>query len=253
MGDFLKGFSDYFGAGRLILQNRLWRWLIVPGLTSLLYFPAIVWGCTYFMDDTVAYLRNNWLPGWLQNAVVAWIITISLWVGAIYYGFTLYRNLIMIVFSPVLGIVSERTEASTTGATVPPGDRGAMWRGMKRGIKMSLTSLVLSLVALLVCWTLILIPLIGGLLLAVSLPLSQMFLAGQGFLDPTLERKAYGVRESLKFCWVNRMRTIGCGAGFTLLTLVPVIGWFAAPGFGIVAGTRSAIDLLDRGVPGKQA
>ena len=37
---------------------------------------------------------------------------------------------------------------------------------------------------------------------------------------------------------------IGCGCGFTLLAMIPVIGWFIAPGWGIVAGTRSAVALL---------
>ena len=30
MSNFIRGFKDYFGAGRLIWENRLWRWLIVP-------------------------------------------------------------------------------------------------------------------------------------------------------------------------------------------------------------------------------
>jgi uncharacterized protein involved in cysteine biosynthesis len=71
-----------------------------------------------------------------------------------------------------------------------------------------------------------------------------MFLAGHGFIDPTLERKGLDVRRSFQFARVNKLRVIGCGCGFTLLTLIPVIGWFIAPGWGIVAGTRTAVTLL---------
>jgi CysZ protein len=246
MGSFAKGVSDYLGAGRIILENHLWRWLVLPGLISLLYFPLIIWFCVVFMDDTAAYLRDQWLPTWLQYPLVVWVLAAAVWLGVLYYGFTFYRNVIMIVFSPVLGIVSERTEKSLTNKDPANNSQATVWRGMKRGIKMSLASLALSLLAFAGCWALLLIPVVGGLLLAVCLPASQMFFAGQGFIDPTLERKSYGVRDSLKFCWEKRMRTIGVGAGFTLLTLVPIVGWFVAPGFGIVAGTRSAVDLLKR-------
>lgn len=244
MNNCIRALKDYLGAGRLIFKLRLWRYLLIPALISLLYFPGIIWFGWAYMDDSAAYLRDNWLPTWMQHGVIVWVLNISMWIGAVYFGFTFYRNVIMIVFSPVLGIVSEKTEAGILSIAIPTNERAAVWRGMKRGVKMSLTSLGLSLLAFVLCWALVLIPILGGMLLAVCLPLSQMFLAGQGFLDPTLERKDYGVRESLEFCWRNRMRTIGCGAGFTVLALIPIVGWFLAPGFGIVAGTRSAVDLL---------
>ena len=245
MGEFINGIQDYFGASRLIWRNHLWRWLIIPGFISLLYFPAVLWFCWMFADDSARYLQENWLPAWINHPVIAWALVLPVWIGLLYYGFTVYRNLIMIIYSPVLGIVSERTEQHLTHIDPAARPKVAVWKGMLRGIKMSLTSLALSALALVVCVAMLLIPIVGGLLMAICLPLSQMFLAGQGFMDPMLERKSYGVRGSLKFCWSNRMRTIGCGAGFTLLTMIPIVGWFVAPGFGIVAGTRSAVHLVD--------
>jgi len=244
MGSFIEGLKDYFLAGRLIWRLRLWPWLLVPGLVGLVYFPGLLWLAVQYLQSSVAYLEVNWIPGWLNYTVVVWVIAISLCIGCAYIGFSLYRNVIMVVYGPVLGIVSEKAEAGIRSQTVPPDQQGSIGRGMVRGTLMSVTSLSLSVVMLICCWALLLIPVIGGILLAISLPLGQMFLAGQGFLDPTLERKGYGIRESLVFCWRNSMRTVGCGAGFTLLSLVPVVGWFLAPGFGIVAGTKSTLDLL---------
>ena len=83
--------------------------------------------------------------------------------------------------------------------------------------------------------------------MVVLLPVSQMFLAGQGFMDPTLERKGFGVRDSFRFAWNHKLAVLGCGGGFLVLTLVPVIGWFLAPGLGIVAGTMEALHLLKEG------
>lgn len=248
---FLSGMKDYFRAGRLILRHRLWPWLLVPGLVGLVYFPGMLWLAWSFMGDSAGYLRENWIPNWLDYAVVVWIITAAVWLGGGYLGFSIYRNVVMIIYGPVLAIVSEKTEAGIRAEPTAPGEQGSMWRGMKRGVLMSCTSLLLSLLALVFCWALVLIPIVGGLLLAVALPLCQMFLAGQGFLDPTLERKGYRIGGSFGFCWRNRMRTIGCGAGFLLLTLIPVVGWFLAPGFGIVAGTRAVLTLLEQESAGR--
>ena len=40
MRSFLQGLRDYRRAGRIILEQRLWVYLLVPGLLGLLYFPV---------------------------------------------------------------------------------------------------------------------------------------------------------------------------------------------------------------------
>ncbi len=244
MKQFWAGFSGYFGAGRIILHQKLWRWLIAPGILSLLYFPSLIWLGWNFMGDGAGYLRDRWLPGFLQQAAFVWIITLALFVGLAYLGFVVYRNVIMICYAPVLSYVSERVEIAMFADGKAVTARVSMMQGARRAILMSVLSLVLAAACFVFCLLLLLIPLVGSLLMAVLLPLSQMFLAGHGFADPTLERKGYGVKASFKFARANKLRLIGCGCGFTLLAMIPIVGWFIAPGWGIVAGTRTAVELL---------
>jgi uncharacterized protein involved in cysteine biosynthesis len=245
MTNFWAGFSDYFGAGRIILENRLWKWLIAPGILSLLYFPTLFWLGWNFLDDGAGYLRDRWLPGFLQHPAIVWIVTGALAVGLAYLGFVVYRNVIMISYSPVLAYVSERVEAAIHPGRPAARNPASMLDGARRAVLMSVISLGLSLLCLLGCLALLLVPVIGGVLMGVLLPVSQMFLAGHGFVDPTLERKGNDVKRSFQVAWANKLRMIGCGAGFTLLTLIPFAGWFIAPGWGIVAGTRTAVELLE--------
>jgi CysZ protein len=91
----------------------------------------------------------------------------------------------------------------------------------------------------------LIVPIIGEIAMVVLLPLSQMFFAGHGFVDPTLERREIGVRGSFRAAWRHRVRIIGCGAGFVLLSLVPLLGWFLAPTLGVIAGTLVALDKLE--------
>lgn len=244
MSSFFLGLRDHLGAGKIIVRQRLWRWLVAPGILSLLYFPVMIWLGWNYLDDGAGYLRDRWLPGFLQHPVLAWAVALALSVGLAYAGFIVYRNVIMICYAPVLSHVSERVEASLTPGVAPGKPVVGMWRGARRAVFMSVVSLGLSAVSLAVCLGLLLIPVVGGLLMAVLLPLSQMFLAGHGFVDPTLERKGLDAGASFRFARANKLRLIGCGCGFTLLAMIPVVGWFVAPGWGIVAGTRTAVTLL---------
>lgn len=243
MRSFLQGLRDYRRAGRIILEQRLWVYLLVPGLLGLLYFPVALLVGFQFVGPFSAHLHEEWMPDWMQYAWIAAVVSVLLWLAAGFLGFVVFRNVVMIFYSPVLGIVSERTER----AAFPRADHGpglSFWRGMMRGVAVSVLSLVLSLGTGVLAWLLVWVPLVGALLSAVALPATQMFFAGHGFFDPALERHHFGVRGGFRFAWRHRGRLLGCGAGFVLLTLVPVIGWFIAPGLGIVAGTLSAVELL---------
>jgi len=245
MREVLAGLKAYLGAWRLIWKGRLWKVLAIPGLIGLLYFP-LVGLLTFWHGRTLArYLQENWLPEFLSQKIVAGLITVAIWMLALYLGFILFRNLVMILYSPVLSYLSMRAEETSRSIPRRAEDPGAMWRGAVRGIGMSLTSLVLAVGGFLGCCLLLLIPLVGEIAMAIVLPLSQMFLAGHGFMDPTLERRSMGVGQSFRFAWCHRRRVVGCGAGFVLLTMVPVAGWILGPTLGVVAGTLVALDKLE--------
>lgn len=245
MGEFLTGLKAYAQAWRLIWQGRLWPLLVIPGMIGVFYFPLIGL-LTFWQGGRLArYLQENWLPEILKQKIVAGLITVAVWSLALYLGFILFRNMVMILYSPVLSYLSMRTEEKARPGTPRVEDPGGMLRGALRGIGMSLTSLVLALVCFLGCCLLLLIPLVGEIAMVVLLPFSQMFLAGLGFLDPTLERRGMSVGQSFGFAWRHRRRVVGCGAGFVLFTMVPIAGWFLGPTLGVVAGTLVALDELE--------
>lgn len=245
MAELLAGLKAYLRAWQLIWKGRLWPLLVIPGMIGVLYFPLIGM-LTFWQGGRLArYLQENWLPEFLKQKIVAGLITVAVWILALYLGFILFRNMVMILYSPVLSYLSMRTEEKARPGTPRVEDPGGMLRGALRGIGMSLTSLVLALVCFLGCCLLLLIPLVGEIAMVVLLPLSQMFLAGLGFLDPTLERRGMSVGRSFRFAWCHRRRVVGCGAGFLLFTMVPIAGWFLGPTLGVVAGTLVALDKLE--------
>ena len=243
MSEFVAGMKDYWRALALVREHRLWAWLILPGLISLAYFPGVIAGSYFFVGDVETYLRDHWLPGFFKQRAFSIVITAALWLLALYVGFMLFRNVILIVYAPVLGYMSAQMEEKLNAGsarTVPP---VKFLHAAMRVVGMSLLSLLLSVASLFFGIVLLVIPLLGGLLMTVFLTVSQMFLAGHGFLDPTFERHGYGVRHSIRLARRNRWRTMGCGGGFLLLTAIPVIGWFLGPTVGVLAGTISALEI----------
>ena len=241
---YWNGLRQYRRGFPLLFRARIWPLVVVPALLSLAYVPALLTAGWFFFDDAASYVTGHWLPEVLDVAVVRWLVLAAIWVGGLYLGFNLYRNAVMILYSPVLGMMSVRAEMAAYPDRVCPDPKTAILESIVRGVSVSLLSLLLEIACLVFCWALLLVPVIGGVLMVVLLPLSQMYLAGQGFFDPALERRGHGVLGSFRFAWRNKRRAIGCGAGFVGLTLVPVAGWILGPPLGVVAGTLTVVDLL---------
>lgn len=241
MKNFVAGLRDYWRAQQLLFRQGLWTAFLVPGILSVLYFPISIVIAVVAMTGAADYVHDHWIPASLQSPVTMWVLAVFLWFVAIYVGFLLFRNVIMILYSPVLAYLSETAEEQTLDHEKPGFDWKEAVHSAGRGTGMSILTLILALVALLLGWLVALIPVIGGLVAVPWMALSQFYLAGLGFCDPPMERRKKTIRETFRHAWQHRGRTIGHGAGFSLLLLIPVAGWFLAPSYGIVAGTLGVI------------
>ncbi|MEM1442081.1 MAG: hypothetical protein AAGF67_07035, partial [Verrucomicrobiota bacterium] len=67
-----------------------------------------------------------------------------------------------------------------------------------------------------------------------------------GLMDFPLENRGLSVAESDRFARDRTGLSIGLGAGYLFLMMIPFIGWMFAPTFGTVAGTLKAIDELEK-------
>jgi uncharacterized protein involved in cysteine biosynthesis len=245
MKEFLGGARAYWRAWQLAWRANMWPLLLVPGIISAIYFPAVVL-LSYFYGGRVAlYIRNQWLPEILRRDVYVVVVTVVLAVLGLYLGFVLFRNVVMILYSPVLGFLSRKTEERTRRVAGAPLESGGLAKETVRAVTMSLTSLTLVMGLFAVSVVLLIIPVAGEIGMLMVLPVSQMFLAGHGFVDPTLERRGFGVGQSFRFAWRHRYRLLGCGCVFVVMTTVPLLGWFLGPTLGIIAGTLIALETLE--------
>lgn len=248
--ELLAGFNGYPKAHRVIMKHKLWPWIAVPGVMSFVYLLVLVILGTTFLPGVSASINQNWVPDFLSGGATYYLVSVLLWLFLIIAGYLSYQQIILILFSPILGYVSETVETKIYQQPPPEFSLKDLIRDILRGLTINLRNLGWMLLLTGMAWLLSIIPLVGALISPFLIILIQSYYSGFGLVDYTLERKRYSVSESIAFVHQNKGRVTGVGLGFVLLLLVPLIGWFFAPGYGSVAATLAALETInDREIP----
>ena len=106
----------YPKAHRAIIRHRLWPYMILPGLMSLGFFLTLIGIGNLYFSDISAYIYQNYFPGFLKWGILLTVMNLLLWVLLFLTGYILYQPVVLILFSPVLGFLSEMTERKVFGS-----------------------------------------------------------------------------------------------------------------------------------------
>lgn len=245
----LRGLSasmqDYTDAYRSMSRHGLWKYAIIPGLLSILVAGFVLaWGLST-VDDIATWTMGIYPFEWGSEVVTGILEWFS---GAlmIIIGLFAFRYIVMIVASPFMGTLSEKVEAIMTGRPAEKVPPGQMMKDIVRGIRIALRNIIREiLITILLTVAGFVIPVIGSVVSTALIFVVQAYFAGFGNIDYTLERKKYRIKDSVAFVNTNRGMAIGNGAGWLVLMLIPVLGWFLAPVLGTVAATKSTVEKLD--------
>ncbi len=243
ISDFIKGVSAYFKAFSLISEMRLWKYLLVPGLISLLLggsMAAAAWG----LSDNLGMWLQSWYP-WEWGAGI--IASVAGWIGLALmaiFGLIIYKHIILVVVSPFMSPLSQKVEERLTGIHTP--NKGFQTskaiKDIIRGLRVALRNITRELFFVSILFIFGLIPVLGWIS-SILIFLVQAYYAGFGNIDYTLERH-YSVKGSNQFVKNNRWFAIGNGTVF-LLILMTGIGFLFAPPLATVAATLEASKRLD--------
>ncbi len=242
--DFFKVLNAYIRAHQVVMQFNLWPYLILPGLLSLIYITGLIITGSIYAPEISAYITSHWIPGFLQGSIMRMLATVMVWFLFPLLGYMTYKYVILILFSPILGHLSEIVEEKIYHQAPPAFSIKTLCRDLLRGLVITLRNMLLTIVFTFLLWLLVFIPVIGVFLSPFLIILMQAFYDGYGLFDFTLERKQYSVKQSIRFGRTHRSNIIGTGLGFILMLLIPVVGWFAAPAYGTIAATLSALETI---------
>ena len=234
----------YRKAHVFIGKHRLWKWILIPGLVYMILFTIGLYFFWISADTAVSHLSqfigvDRWLHRQHSSALSFIFLMGGIMVRLImmFFYFSLFKYLFLILGSPVFSYLSEKTESIIEGKEFV--FSGSVFiHDIRRGIRLALRNCLWQTVYTVSILILSFIPLAGWITPVIS-GLVECYYYGFSMLDYSCERHKLSPSESINFIGQRRGLAIGNGLVFYLMHLIPFVGWVLAPSYALVAATIS--------------
>ncbi|MEO7922809.1 MAG: EI24 domain-containing protein [Chitinophagaceae bacterium] len=225
-------------AQRFIKKNRLFKWILIPGIIYTLLFIAGMFIFWQSSNSVVSWIsRQLSIESWLQKERSAWLSFLFVMTGMmlrlvlVLFYFSLFKYLILIIGSPVFAYLSEKTEAIIEGK-----EHSFNWSDIKkdciRNSKLALRNCGWQSVYLVSLILLSLIPLVGWITPVIAL-LLECYYFGFSMLDYSFARVNFTPSQSIRFTGRHKGLAIGNGLLFYMMHVLIIL----APAYAIIAAT----------------
>lgn len=243
--------EKYGLAFRLMAKYRLWLYLLYPLVLNILVFSGGMWLVSGLAETSLSYIQDVF---GLQNlssedsSLVQIILYWLLWFVFKVLYFILFAflsgSIILILMSPALTLLSERTEKILTG-TEYPFVLSSFLRETYRGILLAIRNTIFQFALMIFLFLLGFIPFVGVLIPFALLIVSSYFF-GFSFMDYYQERRKLSISESVRFMRANKGLAVGNGLPFALLLLIPLFGSLIASFFTVVTTIAGTIAMHEK-------
>jgi CysZ protein len=232
----------YRKANDFISKHGLWKWILIPGLAYMILFTIGLYFFWISADTAVSALFSG-LDKWIHQqhspaySFAAIMVGIMARLIMMFFYFSLFKYLFLILGSPVFAYLSEKTESIIEGKEFVF-DGKVLFHDIKRGIKLALRNFFWQTIITIFILLLSFIPLLGSIAPVIA-ALVECYYYGFSMLDYSCERHNLSPAESIHFIGQRRGLAIGNGLVFYLMHLIPFVGWVLAPSYALVAATIS--------------
>lgn len=238
----LGAFSDSF---RIIREAGLKKYYFLPGVIGIILFLLLMLLANFLSIGLIDYLEGAFKLN-EYHSIISVFLKLLIWIVAVFIYFLVYKSLLLLILSPIMGYVSEKTDSWLTGQSYDFSMKDNMrfiWRGIQIGLKSFMKQLIGTCVIMLASF---IFPI--NLSIPFLIFLLQGYFTGFSFMDYTLERYQFTPKESLNFLKKRRFYSILIGSIFTLLFFIPFLGIFIAPLITCVAATKITLELVKKDV-----
>jgi CysZ protein len=183
------------------------------------------------------------LEAWLQKQRSEWLSFLFLMAGLIlrivlvFFYFSLFKYLFLIIGSPVFAYLSEKTESILEGKDFPFNLK-QLFHDIVRGVGLALRNTLWQTVYVVSLLLLSLVPVAGWITPLIALFI-ECYYYGFSMLDYSLERHKLTYAQSINYIGRHKGLAIGNGLMFYLMHGFIIIGWVLAPAYAVVAATLS--------------
>lgn len=245
--------QSYFRAHQFISKHRLWKWIILPGILYSILFIAGMYFFWTSSNGVVAYISETFgIDKWLdrqQSSVLSFLFILGgivMRLVLVFFYFSLFKFIFLIIGSPLFAYLSEKTEAIIEGKDFPF-NFSQLIKDSVRGIRLALRNALWQTVYTISILILSLFPIVGWITPMISLFL-ECYYYGFSMLDYSCERHKLSPSESIEFINRHKGLAIGNGLVFYLMHGIPILGWVLAPAYAVVAATISLYHSPEAGI-----
>jgi CysZ protein len=241
MRRFFKEFSQstlaYYQAFQFVRKHNLKGFILSAAFFNFfvfLFVGVIAWVYTGKLIDLI-YSTFSFPEDWeewgsflqIVTAILIRILIISLYIN-------LFKYIILIIFAPVLAILSERTQ-NIINQQKKSINLVRLVSEIGRGMLMALILIALNILIYLALVILSLgIPFLAPAFVILVF-LTESFFFGASMLDYRNEYYQLSVKSSLEKIFHHKGLVLGNGLALNLFILIPIVGVLFAPSFALIA------------------
>ncbi len=247
---FGLGIKSYGKAFSFVFEKGLWIYfiytIVIAGLLTFFGFQLVRVFTDWLEGLIMSYFSSDIQTGWLSflGDFLRLLLSIGLKILFFFIFSTFSKYILLILMSPIMSLLSERTEEIITGK-VYPFQFKLFIKNIFRGVMIALRNMCIEFsfifLSFFVCW----IPVIGWACALFLLIISYYFY-GFSMMDYVNERRKKGVSQSVSYVRKHKGLAIGNGFIFSLLFSIPFIGGMIATVVAPVAACIAVMDIESR-------
>jgi CysZ protein len=246
---FKTGFRSYKAAHKFIVKHRLWLYVFIPAVINIgMILLLIFFGWVYFgmLTDWLMQVLglNSETEGYMGYLITAlqWVFRIVLQVILFIAYSAIYRYIVLIILSPLLAVLSEKTDKLLSGKKYPFVFKNLMI-DIIRGIGIATRNSLIEFLFMIALFFFSYVPVIGYVSPVIMFFITCYFY-GFSMIDYTNERNRLSIKQSIRFVRRNMGFSIANGMVFYLVFFfVPIIGFMVAPAYAVVAATLGVQEI----------
>ncbi|MBN2669804.1 MAG: EI24 domain-containing protein [Bacteroidales bacterium] len=251
---FGKGVSDYGPALSFIFKHNLGWFFLVPIVFNISLFIggfAAISSLTDYIQAVVLKSTSLENANFFGAAFISGLLSFGIYIVLKIVFFFLFAYtggyIVLILMSPFLAYLSEKTEKILTGKDYPF-DIQQLMRDIVRGVLIALRNALIETLIIFLFFIVGIIPVIGfftNLISPFVLLLIAAYFYGFSFVDYVNERQRYNIKQSVAFTRQNKGLITGNGFFFALILLIPYIGLLISGFIAIVAVVAAVISVKE--------
>ena len=243
--EIIIAFQSYGKAHQFVTKHKLWKWILIPGILYTILFCIGMYFFWSSSSDAVSWLsRVIGIQRFLhhqQSAALSFLFVmggIMFHLVLVFFYFSLFKYIFLIIGSPLFAYLSEQTEALINGKEYNFNFDRQLVADMTRGIRVALRNSLWQTVYTVSILILSFIPLIGWITPVIS-TFVECYYYGFSMLDYSCMRHKLSSSASVAYISQHKGLAIGNGMVFYGMHFVPILGWVLAPAYAVIAATIS--------------